>query len=128
MEKVKSKSISVIFDTDMDIDCDDVGALALLHALMDLGEVNILGIICDVPLEASAKCAIVINDYYNRFDLPVGLVIDKEYESGEKYKAYREHRKIIPTTNDYYTEEVAKQFYKKKYDEKKIWEAVLLYR
>jgi hypothetical protein len=28
----------VIFDTDMNGDCDDTGALALLHALQDLGE------------------------------------------------------------------------------------------
>jgi len=34
--------IKVIFDTDMDTDCDDAGALAILHALADNGEVEIL--------------------------------------------------------------------------------------
>ena len=34
--------VSVIFDTDMGPDYDDVGALALLHALADSGEVRIL--------------------------------------------------------------------------------------
>src|SRR5687768_16854650 len=34
--------VKVIFDTDMDSDCDDLGALAVLHALADRGEVEIL--------------------------------------------------------------------------------------
>ena len=45
MNKNKAKQVSVIFDTDMDTDCDYVGALAVLHALMDLNEANIVGII-----------------------------------------------------------------------------------
>ena len=36
---------SVIFDTDMGSDCDDAGALAILHSLADAGEVRILGVI-----------------------------------------------------------------------------------
>src|SRR5690606_32742496 len=34
--------VKVIFDTDYSTDCDDPGALAVLHALADLGEVEIL--------------------------------------------------------------------------------------
>ncbi|TFG08137.1 MAG: hypothetical protein EU539_03100 [Promethearchaeota archaeon] len=128
MKNLRSNAIPVIFDTDMDCDCDDVGALAILHALMDMGEANILGVICDVPLEVSAKCALVINDYYGRSEIPIGLADDKEYKSGEKYKAYKDHRKKLPLTNDFYTEEVVKQFYDKEHDEKKIWDAVSLYR
>ncbi len=30
--------VRIIFDTDMDTDCDDAGAPALLHALADQGE------------------------------------------------------------------------------------------
>ena len=30
----------IIFDTDMATDCDDAGALAMLHALQDKGDVN----------------------------------------------------------------------------------------
>jgi len=35
----------VILDTDMLTDCDDAGALAMLHALADAGEVRILGVV-----------------------------------------------------------------------------------
>lgn len=30
--------VKIIFDTDMDSDCDDVGALAMLHVMTDQGE------------------------------------------------------------------------------------------
>ena len=36
--------IRVILDTDMDSDCDDMGALAMLHALADSGEAQILAV------------------------------------------------------------------------------------
>ena len=35
----------IIFDTDMGSDVDDAGALALLHRLADLGEVELVGVI-----------------------------------------------------------------------------------
>jgi hypothetical protein len=34
--------VRIILDTDMSGDCDDAGALALLHALADQGECEIL--------------------------------------------------------------------------------------
>jgi len=37
--------VPVIFDTDIAPDFDDVGAMALLHAFADKGEVNILATI-----------------------------------------------------------------------------------
>lgn len=63
----------VIFDTDMTGDCDDCGALAVLHALADNGEVEILGCIGSyggVPYVAG--CIDAINTYYGRGDLPIG--------------------------------------------------------
>ncbi len=35
----------IIFDTDMGSDVDDAGALALLHRLAELGEVELAGVI-----------------------------------------------------------------------------------
>ncbi|MDQ6762361.1 MAG: nucleoside hydrolase, partial [Bacteroidota bacterium] len=34
----KQKPVSIIFDTDIAPDYDDVGAMALLHAFADMGE------------------------------------------------------------------------------------------
>lgn len=129
MNNSKPEAVPVIFDTDMDIDCDDTGALAVLHALMDQGETNILGIICDVPVEATAKVAVVINNYYNQVNIPVGIVHDEGYEQGKKYKMYRFAKKNhISRTNGYYPEEIARQFYPNELKDLKFRDDVSLYR
>ena len=70
-EKMNPKK--VIFETDMSTDVDDVGALAVLHALADNGEVEILAISFNEvhPSGAGAICA--INTWYNRGDIPIGI-------------------------------------------------------
>ena len=67
------KPVSILFDTDMDTDCDDVGALAMLHALADAGEVKILATVVSSRYAYSAPCVEVINRYYGRDDLPIGV-------------------------------------------------------
>ncbi|MHA2283742.1 MAG: nucleoside hydrolase [Promethearchaeota archaeon] len=128
MNSKESQKTGIIFDTDMDFDCDDTGALAVLHALMDLGETEILGIIVDVPVEASARCVMTINNYYNRLDIPVGLLEDDGFESGKKYQLYRDTRQLLNKFVNPYTETVVKQFSKDSIKNQKIWDAVTLYR
>ena len=36
--------VKILFDTDMTTDCDDAGAMAVLHALADRGECEILAL------------------------------------------------------------------------------------
>lgn len=69
-----AEPVKVIFDTDMANDCDDAGALAVLHALADLGEAEILAVITNRkdPSNASAAAADAINTWYGRGDLPLG--------------------------------------------------------
>ena len=122
------ESVKVIYDTDMDCDCDDAGALAVLHALMDFNEVEILGVVVDVPIEASARCVTIINNYYNRPEIPVGLLEDPNYEKSEKYQLYRTVKKLITKGRDYYTEAIVEQFSSDITRSQKIWEAVNLYR
>ncbi|QOV89396.1 nucleoside hydrolase [Humisphaera borealis] len=62
----------ILFDTDMDSDCDDVGALAMLHALADLGEAEILATVVSAKNPWSAPCVDAINTWYGRPDLPIG--------------------------------------------------------
>ena len=38
--------VKIIFDTDFEGDADDLGALAMLHNLMDRGECELIGIMC----------------------------------------------------------------------------------
>ena len=70
-EKMNPKK--VIFETDMCTDVDDVGALAVLHALADNGEAEILAISYNEahPSGAGAICA--INTWYNRGNIPIGI-------------------------------------------------------
>ena len=63
----------VIFDTDMGSDCDDVGALALLHYYVNQGQAEIIGCIYSsgkIPYGAAVTQA--INNYYERPQIPIG--------------------------------------------------------
>ena len=73
----KASGVKVIFDTDMGSDCDDVGALALLHSYADMGKAEILGCVYSsgkVPYGAGVVQA--INMYRGRPDIPVGAAHD----------------------------------------------------
>jgi len=48
--------VSVIFDTDMGPDYDDVGALTLLHAFADRGEAKILATVSSNRYTNSVPC------------------------------------------------------------------------
>jgi inosine-uridine nucleoside N-ribohydrolase len=62
----------IFFDTDMDTDCDDAGAMAVLHALADRGECTILATVVSVRYPASAPVVAAINAHYGRPELPIG--------------------------------------------------------
>jgi inosine-uridine nucleoside N-ribohydrolase len=72
-QQAQEKPIKIILDTDMGSDCDDVGALALLHQFAKGGKAEILGCIYSsgrVPFGAGIIDA--INRYYGRPDIPIG--------------------------------------------------------
>lgn len=62
----------ILFDTDMDSDCDDVGALAMLHVMADQGEAEILATVVSAKNPWSAPCVDAVNTWYGRPDLPIG--------------------------------------------------------
>jgi len=63
----------IIFETDMCLDVDDVGALAALHALANNGEADLLAV-CFNEVHPSGAAAIdAINTWYGRGDIPVGI-------------------------------------------------------
>ncbi|HEX7901557.1 MAG TPA: nucleoside hydrolase [Planctomycetota bacterium] len=62
----------VIFDADMDSDCDDVAALGVLHALADRGEAEILATISSSTNPWTPKCMDAVNTFYKRPDVPIG--------------------------------------------------------
>jgi hypothetical protein len=66
--------VKVFFDIDMETDCDDAAALAILHALADRGECEILATVVSVRDPWSVATVDVINTYYGRTNLPLGIV------------------------------------------------------
>ena len=62
--------VKVIFDTDMAGDVDDVGALAILHAMADLGEAEILAVGISSRNEDVGPVVDAINTWYGRPDIP----------------------------------------------------------
>lgn len=67
-----AQPVNLILDTDLGPDYDDVGAMALMHALADSGQVNILAVVSSNKDERVIPCIEVLNTYFNRPDIPVG--------------------------------------------------------
>lgn len=72
--RIQARAVPVIFDTDLGYDVDDAGALAVLHALADRGEAEILATMSVVGDPLSAGALDVINTYYGRPNIPVGAM------------------------------------------------------
>ncbi len=76
----KNKPVPVIFDSDMGPDYDDVGAIALLHAFADSGYINILATVASTKYEGVAAVFDVLNTYFRRPGLLVGVPKSKALE------------------------------------------------
>jgi pyrimidine-specific ribonucleoside hydrolase len=76
----KTKPVPVIFDSDMGPDYDDVGAITLLHAFADSGYINILATVASTKYEGVAAVFNVLNTYFNRPALLIGVPKGKALE------------------------------------------------
>ena len=73
-QPLKHKPVSIIFDTDIGPDYDDVGAIALLHAMADSGECKILATIASNKDPYIAAVLNVLNTYFKRPAIPIAVV------------------------------------------------------
>jgi hypothetical protein len=73
-QRASADAIKVVFDTDISSDVDDCGALAILNALTDKGEAEILACVVNGHDADKASVAAVsaINTYYGRGSVPIG--------------------------------------------------------
>ena len=86
MKKSESMQIPrIILDTDIAEDCDDVGAVAVLNALADLGETEILAMIACTANEYCAPCLQALNTYYGRPDIPIGTIKNNGLAKPSRY-------------------------------------------
>ncbi len=92
-DKITNKSpVNIILDTDIGPDCDDAGALAILHCLRLQNEVNILAVMHCTSSPWGAGCVDAINTYYGCGNIPVGSLNRKGFldddENFHKYDRY----------------------------------------
>ena len=80
--------VPIILDTDIGPDCDDAGAMSVLHALANNNEAEILGIMCCTSNQWGAPCIDAINTYYGRGHLPVGTYKQSGFLTESRYNRY----------------------------------------
>jgi len=81
-----SDAVKVIYETDFTFDVDDVGALAVLHALADNGEAEILAICYNEVQSRAADAIDAVNTWFGRGNIPIGLY-DKPLASPDFFNA-----------------------------------------
>jgi inosine-uridine nucleoside N-ribohydrolase len=69
----KQNASTVIFDSDMGPDYDDVGAIAMLHTYADSGYIRIAATIASTNYEGVAAVFNVFNTYFKRPGIPIGV-------------------------------------------------------
>lgn len=78
----------IIFDTDMGPDVDDAGALAVLHALADNREIELLAVVISTTDDDGTPAISfvdAVDTYYGRPDLPIGLYNGPRFAFSDKY-------------------------------------------
>ena len=65
--------VPVIFDTDICEDCDDVAALAMLHALESRGRCRLLAVTVSADHPQAGPFVDCVNTFYGRPDIPIGV-------------------------------------------------------
>jgi inosine-uridine nucleoside N-ribohydrolase len=80
--------LKIILDTDFGNDCDDTGALAILHQMAYNGEAEILATMYPMNDSMGAAAIDAVNTYYGNGDIPTGT-----YKGNYTYKG---------THNDFY--------------------------
>lgn len=72
-EAPKKKPVQLIYDTDIGNDCDDVQALAIIHALQSRGECELLAVTITKDHELAAAFTDCVNTFYGRGEIPIGV-------------------------------------------------------
>jgi inosine-uridine nucleoside N-ribohydrolase len=79
-----AEPVNVIFDTDMWSDIDDALALAMLHALQDRHEINLIAVTVSTDQKWCASYVDLLDTFYGHPNVPIGVV-----RNGLKTEAFR---------------------------------------
>jgi purine nucleosidase len=66
--------VPLIFDTDICGDCDDVLALAMIHAFESRGACRLVAVTVSADHDLAAPFVDAVNTFYGRKDIPIGVV------------------------------------------------------
>ncbi len=77
--------VPLIFDTDIGNDVDDALALGLIHALMSRKECKLIAVTVTKDEALSAPFVDVVNTFYGRGDVPIGVVRKGMTPEASKY-------------------------------------------
>lgn len=79
------KPVSIIFDTDVGNDIDDALALGVIHALESRGECRLAAVTISKDNPLCAPFIDLINTFYGRGDIPIGVVRNGRTPEEGKY-------------------------------------------
>jgi inosine-uridine nucleoside N-ribohydrolase len=79
------KPVAMVFDTDLGNDVDDAMALAVIHALADRGQCELLAVTVTKDNPFAGPCIDLLNAFYGRPDIPIGTVRDGMARQDGKY-------------------------------------------
>jgi inosine-uridine nucleoside N-ribohydrolase len=79
--------VNIIFDTDMGDDCDDLGALFILHGAVERGEARLLATMGCISSDAIAPALDAINTWFGRPEISVGTLKEPGFLVGPHYTA-----------------------------------------
>ncbi len=69
-----AEPVRLILDTDIGNDIDDALAMAMIHALQNRGEVELLAVTISKDNRFAAPYVNLVNTFYGRPDIPIGVV------------------------------------------------------
>lgn len=85
-----AEPVKVIFDTDISGDVDDVLALAMLHALADRGECDLLAVTISKINPLTGPFIDATNTFYGRGEIPIGVTRDAQRRESKYLKLIKE--------------------------------------
>ena len=106
--------MKIIIDTDIGMDCDDAGALAVAHALADMNKCEIIAITSCTSRVSGIAAIDVINRYYGRPEIPIGAYLPDGF--------------LDENPKEYYSEFICRNFHHSYPDKKNCADAIKVLR
>jgi purine nucleosidase len=92
IEAAVTEPVRLIFDTDIGNDVDDALAIGVIHALQSRGECELLAVTVTKDHELSAPFVDVLNTFYGRGDIPIGVVRNGPTPDASKFTVLANQR------------------------------------